>query len=472
MALTQQSVLSLLLSEGGRVKKSDLVSRFKGAVDCVDPAQKERNRELLKTFVNSVAFVKEIDGVRYVVIKKVYRHLLKNVQTEAGTSESEEGSRSGEQQRPPAPGVDPGADSGLEDTSAASEPDPDQANDGSYGNPLSPIQQALRRSQQSDFKVKRMLNFEIQTPEDLSTRVKVTASKPYALPLRTPPSTTRVEVCKLKLDPDDVPQSPTQDPSRNKKRPPSVEERTSISSSSPQLRRAFKSTKASEETDRDATIVPLEQSEHEWLVKCAAGHWSQVYGLLLRDSQLAEKRDFMSGFTALHWAAKCGNSDMLVKIVALSRKGGVDIDINAKTHGGYTPLHIAALHDQEFIMNLLVMEYGADVRLRDNCGKKAFHYLHKGISRAVRVMLGEPPAAQQAQDRVPQQDKEELDLFPDLSKGLHSISRLFQPHTSAHKKKHKHRLGLFSLNDEDREDREDREDSSSFRPRLLSEVFM
>ncbi|XP_040907705.1 ankyrin repeat domain-containing protein SOWAHA-like [Toxotes jaculatrix] len=486
MTLTQESVLSLLVAEGGRVKKSDLVVKFKGSIDCVDPAEKERNRELFKTFVNNVAFVKEIDGVRYVVIKKMYQHLLESVQSAESRAEKTDKGEiplTGEQQRPPARGeeTESCADAGGQ-RSAASELDQEQTSE-SNENPselLSPIQLALQRSKYSNVKVKRMLNFEIQqqdtTGDNYSRRGVVNEpttiqSKPYALPLRMPPSSTRVEIHKLKVDPDDPPESPKLDASRNKRRPPSVETDSSISS--PQLRRAVKSTKASEEhkDTRIPSTVPLEHSEHEWLVKCAAGHWSQVYGLLLRDSQLAEKRDFMSGFTALHWAAKCGNSEMLVKIIDLSRKGGVDIDINVKTHGGYTPLHIAALHNQEYFMAMLVGEYGANVSIRDNCGKKPYHYLRQGVSGTVREMLG-GPTARQAQDRA-LPEKEELDLFPDLSKGLHSISRLFQPHVTGHKKKHKQRPGLYSLSDDPGEEREDNSSSSSsFRQRVISDAFM
>lgn len=454
------------------MKKSDLVGKFKGSY-CDDPAEEERNRELFKTFVNEVAFVREIDGVRYVVVKKMYQRLPDGVHTPENNREIP---LTGEQQRPPVRSEETEGDAGAE-RSAASDPDQEQASGESSENPtelLSPIELALQRSKYTDVRVKRMVSFEIQSQDtsgETHTRRGAvnehTASKPYALPLRMPPSTTRVEIRKLKAGPDDAPESPTLDPFRSKRRPPPAEN----SISSPHLRRPVKSTKASEEPrdTRVPSLVPLEQSEHEWLVKCASGHWSQVYGLLLRDNQLAEKRDFMSGFTALHWAAKCGNSQMLVKIIDLSKQGGVDIDINAKTHGGYTPLHIAALHDQEYIMAMLVGEYGADPSIRDNCGKKAYHYLHKGISGTVREMLCEPKA-QHAQERT-LHEKEELDLFPDLPKGLHSISRLFQPHVTGHKKKHKQRAGFYSVSDDASEERED-SSSSSFRQRILSDAFM
>lgn len=170
-------------------------------------------------------------------------------------------------------------------------------------------------------------------------------------------------------------------------------------------------------------LVPLERNEHDWLVKSAAGQWDQVYGLLLHDAHLAEKSDFVSGFTALHWAVKCGNSKMVMKIIDVSRKDGRGVDVNAKTHGGYTPLHIAALHNQEFIMTLLVRDYGVDIRIRDNCGKRAYYYLHKGVSDAVRELLGEPKTPRQVAVVAPEKEDGEL------NKGHHStLTRLFQPH--------------------------------------------
>nr|XP_020455417.1 ankyrin repeat domain-containing protein SOWAHA-like [Monopterus albus] len=480
MVLTQESVLSLLIAEGGKLKKSDLVAKFKDLVDCVDPAERERNRELFKTFVNNVAIVREIDGVRYVVIKKTYQHLLEGVRTveRSGTKTGEKETLKGEQQRPPVLGektVQSVGEGG--ERSAVSQLDQEQPPE-SDENPsklLSAIELALQACNYKDVRTKRMLNFDIQKQDinrDSSRRVVVNEpttilSKPYGLPLRMPPSVTRVEVCKLKTDPHDAPETLKLDSSRNKKRPSSVD--SSSSSGSPQLRRALKSTGAPEEPKdtRIHSTFPLEQSEHEWLVKCASGHWSQVYGMLLRDNQLAEKRDFMSGFTALHWMAKCGNSDLLVKLIDLARQGGVDIDINVKTHGGYTPLHIAALHNQEYIMAMLVGEYGANINIRDNYGKKACHYLHKGTSATVREMLSGPKSWQAQDKAIP--DKEELDLVPDLSKCRPSISRLFQPHVTGQKKKHKQRPGLYSLSDDPSEDKEG---SSSFRSRVTSDAFM
>lgn len=472
MALTREYVLFQLVMEGGKVKKSDFVAEFKSLLECDDPAEKQRNRDLFKTFVNNVASVIKLDGVPYVVLKKIYQHLLDGVQSADAADGDAEIPLAGEQQRPPARGPESegGEDAGA--PSAHSEADEGGEEPSESGEDatevLSPVQRALRQSTFGDFKAKRMMNFDVQSAKGVhSIPGGSIQSKPYALPLRTPPSSNSVEVHKPKTEPDDPPGSPTLDGLRSRRRAPSVES----SASSPLLRRALKSTKTSEEPReaRNPSVVPLEQSEHQWLVKCATGHWSQVHGLLMEDSQLAEKKDFMSGFTALHWAAKCGNGHMLVTIMDLAKKGGVDVDINSRAHGGYTPLHIAALHNQPYVITMLVSEYGADTRIRDNCGKRAYHYLHEDVAASVREMLGQPKVQQvQIQDRI-LHEREELDLLPDLTKGLHSISRFFQPHTPGQKKKHKQRPALLSLSEDPIEERED---SSGYRHRLISGASM
>lgn len=432
MALTQESVLFWLINEGGQVKKSEIVSHFRGLLDDVDPAEKQRNRGLFKTFVNSVATVREIDGVRYVALKKVYQHLLKPVQT-AEEPDHGEIRRTGEPRSPPERAEEAGSrssGSGAEEESSSEGQD-------SPAELLSPVQLALRRSKLSSFRPQKMLNFEMQQACGGQERAAA-QNKPYALPLRIP---ARVE---LTLDP----------PERSEQASPQSERRSRLKElgcSSPQLRRSVRSDKPPEElreVQASSSTVPLDDSEHKWLVRCAAGHWGHVYGLLLTDSHLAEKRDFMSGFTALHWAAKWGNGNMLVKIIDLAKQGGVQIDINTKTHGGYTPLHIAALHNQEYIVAMLMGEYDADPNIRDNCGKRPHHYLRTGASESVREMLVKPRAPPPPE--MVQSEREE----PDPARGRHSISRLFQPHVAVQKKL-KQRTGLSSLSEESGEERQD-----------------
>lgn len=445
------------------MKNSDLLSKFKSSLNCADQAEKKQNRDLFKRFVNTVAVVKEIEDVKYVVIRKKYQHLIQDDQNENNAEEEFADILSPVLERENSTRH---SQDGKGETLSASGPEPPQtaissisecaSNDSETHSPTlvqSPIELALERVQYPDFKTKRYLNFGVDHTSGAKLepvfprKIEAMHNKPYALPLRMPPTATRIEIRKLKSD-DDPPMTvnPGPDsPSRIRRRP------SGESHGSPLPRRSTKSSKSQEEPKFPST-VPLEQAEHQWLVGSATGLWSQVYGLLMRDAQLAEKRDFMSGFTALHWAAKSGNSDMVAKLIDKSRDKGIDIDVNAKTHGGYTPLHIAAMHDQEYILALLVKSYGADVKVRDNCGKKAYHYLHGGISEGVRKLLGQP--TMQHPQETAAEEQGELDLFPDLSKGLHTISRLFQPHVSGPKKR-KQRPGFLSLGNDPREDTDD-----------------
>ncbi|KAK7925804.1 hypothetical protein WMY93_008114 [Mugilogobius chulae] len=412
MALTQQSVLSFLIEEGGKVKKSELVRRFKGSIDCDEPEEKERNRESFKNFVNNVAVVKEIDGARFVVVRKKYEPLVESYRAQeraGGASEDVDGVRKSELERLPVQSEENGDDELKEQNNNNESAD-------NLDQTASPIEMALQRCNY-DFKPKRFMDFDVQN-EKTSEK-----TKPYALPLRMPP--TKVETHKIKAD--DAGFSPKFDQKLTKSA------HTNVNTESPSLKRASKCTKVSSEMKENrvpSALVPLDQTEHEWLVKCASGHWSQVYGLLLRDSQLAEKKDFISGFTALHWVAKCGNSDMLVKLFEVSKLGGVDVDVNARTHGGYTPLHIAALHDQE-------------------------------------EMMGQPKLLNKEVVKVVQCEKDEPDAFPELSKRLHSVSKLFQPNLTGNKRKSKQRPSMYSLQDEP--EMEEREEG---RQRLQSDVFM
>nr|XP_050865921.1 uncharacterized protein LOC127071084 isoform X2 [Vespula vulgaris] len=87
--------------------------------------------------------------------------------------------------------------------------------------------------------------------------------------------------------------------------------------------------------------------------------------------------------TALHWAAKHGDEN-IVKMIAGTYRDYIK-DVNVTTldssfvllsqNGGYTPLHIAMQFDHENVFNLLVQVYGANQEIRDYSGKKARQYL-------------------------------------------------------------------------------------------------
>lgn len=61
----------------------------------------------------------------------------------------------------------------------------------------------------------------------------------------------------------------------------------------------------------------------------------------------------------------------MVKLLA----GNYHVDVNLKTHGGYTPLHLACQFGRQEVFDLLVKAYKADPRIRDNHGKTPRQYM-------------------------------------------------------------------------------------------------
>ncbi|CAL8280093.1 unnamed protein product [Merluccius merluccius] len=136
--------------------------------------------------------------------------------------------------------------------------------------------------------------------------------------------------------------------------------------------------------------VSLESREHAWLVKSAAGAWTEVYSLFREDPSLLQRPDFVSGFTVLHWIAKHGDHRVLNTLWYGVSKAGARLPVDARSWSGYTPLHLAALHGHRKMMRLLVNKFHADVRIRDAAGKRAWQYLEDPPPLDLMHLLGAP----------------------------------------------------------------------------------
>ncbi|XP_026052573.1 ankyrin repeat domain-containing protein SOWAHB [Carassius auratus] len=134
--------------------------------------------------------------------------------------------------------------------------------------------------------------------------------------------------------------------------------------------------------------IPLDHREHDWFVKAASGTWTDIYALFRDDPNLLSKRDFISGFTVVHWIAKHGDHRVLNTLSYGVDKVGMTLDVNAKTLGGYTPLHLAAIHGHKKLIRLLVQKFKADVQIRDSSGKRPWQYLSKDEQRDILELLG------------------------------------------------------------------------------------
>ncbi|XP_074132963.1 ankyrin repeat domain-containing protein SOWAHB [Sminthopsis crassicaudata] len=139
-----------------------------------------------------------------------------------------------------------------------------------------------------------------------------------------------------------------------------------------------------------SSLVPLDPREHEWIVRLASGSWVQALTLFWEDPQLALRKDFLTGYTVLHWIAKHGALQALQDLVKGAQKAGIVLDVNVRSSCGYTPLHLAAIHGHQGIIKLLVQKLESRVNVRDSSGKKPWQYLTSNTTGEIWQLLGAP----------------------------------------------------------------------------------
>ncbi|XP_051026434.1 ankyrin repeat domain-containing protein SOWAHB [Acomys russatus] len=143
-------------------------------------------------------------------------------------------------------------------------------------------------------------------------------------------------------------------------------------------------------SEHRSPLVPLDAREHEWIVRLTTGSWSQVQTLFWEDPQRALHRDFLTGYTALHWIAKHGDLSALQDLVSGAQKAGIALDVNVRSSCGYTPLHLAAIHGHQEVIKLLVKRLASRVNIRDCSGKKPWQYLNSSATGETWQLLGAP----------------------------------------------------------------------------------
>ncbi|XP_054245316.1 ankyrin repeat domain-containing protein SOWAHA [Indicator indicator] len=461
--ISPAAVLGFLRERGGSVRNAELVSAFRPLLEAGgEAAERTERRERFKAAVNAVAVVKERDGAKFVVLKRDLR-----AAPPPGGALAPGGA--------PAPGDGDGAGP---DPDPGPGPDPDPIPAPGPTGRLSPAPPEELPGPRAVSELRGLFqggDGTVPLPAGAAGTRREPLPKPCMLPVRCvpPPSATAPT-----LGTPEEPGSPLS--------PPQPEEEAAWSRS-PGLRRGPKTHRASEET----AAVPLEEAEHQWLVMAAGGQWTQqLHGLLLGDASLAARRDFISGFTALHWAAKNGNCDMVTNIIRAAEKGGTRVNVDARAHGGYTALHLAAIHGQEKIITMLVYSYHAKTDLRDYSGKKPHQYLKEGASSAIRRLLGDPSLTHNVEPSVPIKKSTKLaasilsststflgvisdDMaFYDLTKGLRkpsSLNKLLAA-TTGPRRKPKTRGGFPSYSSLS-EAMDDEEEEVVVKRRPVSELF-
>ena len=76
--------------------------------------------------------------------------------------------------------------------------------------------------------------------------------------------------------------------------------------------------------DHDSSsISTLDQVVKQWMVAAAKCDYTTLFKMLRDDPRLAKAKDFTSGYTALHWACKHGNLDLVKLLVCEKRFSAV-----------------------------------------------------------------------------------------------------------------------------------------------------
>ncbi|XP_039205053.1 ankyrin repeat domain-containing protein SOWAHC [Crotalus tigris] len=450
--LDQDTVLRFLAERGGRTRNADLLEHFRGFLISPDPESRGRAREHFKELVNAVATVRQEpgSGTKYVQLRKKYLRTAGSCKSEAtaaaaSTAENGSGTVGHPQDTPRPPGAPHGEGDGgdsqdggaaLEekagaeplkgervargDPSAASgelppeESDAAAATSASEAPPeaLSPrIPQAPLASPDSPGEGG---GGGCREEEQSSPRRLEAVPKPSgdAVPEEKPGGGT-VEA----LLEDDSPSSaspavgaPAGGASAGANTPRCGHKifRERMLGSSPQQKRggllhrggsggsrggdsdsgSLASSSAEDESGGGGGSVALDPLEHAWMLCASDGRWESLESLLSCEPALLPKRDFITGFTCLHWAAKLGHPELLARLVNFAHRQCLPIDINARTSGGYTALHLAAMHGHLEVVKLLVGAYDADIDIRDYSGRKASHYLSRGTAEEVRNLVG------------------------------------------------------------------------------------
>lgn len=129
-----------------------------------------------------------------------------------------------------------------------------------------------------------------------------------------------------------------------------------------------------EDESDSSSLQPIDPLRRKWVIEACNCNYNGLLTLLRDDPKLASYKDIVNGYTALHWAAKFGNLD-IIKLIA----GTHGVSTNIKSSAGHTPLHVAYIFNRIEAANLLVKSYKANVDIRDHSGKRPRQYCNQQL---------------------------------------------------------------------------------------------
>ncbi|KAM9829220.1 LOW QUALITY PROTEIN: uncharacterized protein ACBT44_004196 [Syngnathus typhle] len=143
---------------------------------------------------------------------------------------------------------------------------------------------------------------------------------------------------------------------------------------------------------------------------------SPITGCLCPGMHRSETTQFSTNYLAIMFlslfcvSTSFSNFYFLSLLFALATLGA------GKLQGGYTPLHIAALHGHRNILDLLVGTYGAKENLRDYSGRLALHYLNPKEAEGPEEDFELPAEFQVSQARERNKNRKLVSLFQSKKK--------------------------------------------------------
>ncbi|KAK7505250.1 hypothetical protein BaRGS_00003412 [Batillaria attramentaria] len=393
-----EAVRQCILDRGGRIRNHELVTFFKGFLN--DPVHKVVNREKFKDFVNELATIKLEEGEKVLVLKKKYRpDAASSTSSSITSSRSSLTSIESTPTQPPPPSDTGFYSNPSQDHTAPQfrQPAPREAAAVRTSSEAVRAQSEPREAAEFDARqrdsVDGALMSKVHSDESLDVRLKSSSQAgrgPGGQKQSLDASSSSLASTGSQGSQSSTAGSagdPVSGPAEEEGNVSvlSVRERAQhlnkISSETDiQQARAPARKKVVRDRDDDdeshssggTSYVTLTAEQKEWMLVCAGADYHEMFRLLSRNAKLARVK------TALHWAAKFGKPEV-VKLIA----NKVGVDVNQRS--GYTPLHLAAIHGHEDIIDLLVTVYKADPNLRDYSGKKAKQYLkNSASSRAQR----------------------------------------------------------------------------------------
>uniref|UniRef100_A0A3P9PA12 Sosondowah ankyrin repeat domain family member C n=1 Tax=Poecilia reticulata TaxID=8081 RepID=A0A3P9PA12_POERE len=340
---TMQAVHEFLLEKGGRVRQMELIDHFTAPCGCNDQQKEGAGWELLSGIVDSVAFVEVENGVKFVCLngdgceesvmrKDADGHVdAECTPTTAGGGEVRLRDR---RRRESAPAI------GTHDL--------DQAHAAGSHNHVARGTRRVSKGSQRAMLISCL-------SEDSALEGLESVGE-----IQTPKGSRRNFIELMMSSSPHVRRSLINRGSRIRDSVRSDGDSSSVLSSA---------------TDEDSSSLTLDPLEHEWMLCASDGLWESLQPLLAVEPSLVAKRDFVTGFTCLHWAAKHGKAELLSQLLDFAKENTIPVNVNARSSAGYTPLHLAAMHGHTQVVRVLISDYEANPEARDYSGRRAIQYL-------------------------------------------------------------------------------------------------